>query len=147
MATEVRVMRVMDRLVPADKVSADDLANLPQGRELKCVITRPRNARHHAKYWALIHAIFPHQSAYATTKELHEELKIAAGFSYETHNLLTGEVRTHADSIGWDKLDQTEFEPVYERIVEIVLKHVLPGVGRRDLDEQVMEILKGRRTA
>lgn len=147
MATEVRVRRVMDRLVPADKVSADDLANLPANVDLKCVITRPRNARHHAKYFALVSAIFPHQSAYPTLKALHDELKIAVGYSYESRDLITGEVRTHADSIAFDKLDQTEFEPVYERIVEAVLKYVLPGVGRRDLDAQVLDILDGRRAA
>ena len=134
MATDVRVKRVMDRLVPADKVSADELAELPANTILRCQITRPRNPRHHAKYWALISAIFPHQTAYATRNQLHE-------------HLMTGEIEYEADSIAFDNLDQKGFEEVYERIVQVVLTRVLPGVGKRDLDAQVMDILEGSKAA
>jgi hypothetical protein len=147
MAVDVRVTRVMGRLVPADKVSADELADLPAGVVLRCQITRPRNPRHHAKYWALISAIFPHQKAYPTRNQLHEQLKKAVGFTVETVNLMTGEIEYEADSMAWDNLDQKGFEEVYERIVEVILTRVLPGVGRRDLDAQVMDILEGRKAA
>lgn len=147
MATDVRVKRVMDRLVPADKVSADELAELPANTVLRCQITRPRNPRHHAKYWALISAIFPHQTAYATRNQLHEQLKKAVGFTIETVNLMTGEIEYEADSIAFDNLDQKGFEEVYERIVQVVLTRVLPGVGKRDLDAQVMDILEGSKAA
>lgn len=147
MAVDVRVKRVMDRLVPADKVSADELAELPTDAILRCQITRPRNPRHHAKYWALISAIFPHQKAYPTRNQLHKQLKKAVGFTIETVNLMTGEIEYEADSMAWDNLDQKGFEEVYERIVDVILTRVLPGVGRRDLEAQVMDILEGRRAA
>lgn len=147
MAVDVRVKRVMDRLVPADKVSADELSELPTDTVLRCQITRPRNARHHAKYWALISAIFPHQKAYPTRNQLHEQLKKAVGFTVETVNLMTGEIEYEADSMAWDNLDQKGFEEVYAKIVEVVLTRVLPGVGKRDLEQTVMEILEGSRAA
>lgn len=147
MAVDVRVKRVMDRLVPADKVSADELADLPAGVILRCQITQPRNPRHHGKYWALISAIFPHQKMYASRQQLHEQLKKAVGFVIETTNLLTGEIEYEADSIAFDNLDQKGFEEVYERIVDVILTRILPGVGRRDLEAQVLDILEGRRAA
>ena len=145
MATDVRMKRVMDRLVPADKVSADELAELPANVELRCQITRPRNSRHHGKYFALVSAIFPHQTGWPTIKALHDQLKMAVGFSYEARDILTGQVRTYPDSIAFDNLDQKDFESVYEKIVNVVLTKVLPGVGKRDLEEQVLSILEGRR--
>lgn len=147
MSVDVRVKRVMDRLVPADKVSADELAELPAGVELRCQITRPRNGRHHGKYFALVSAIFPHQTGWATLKALHDQLKVAVGFSYEARDIMTGEMRTYPDSIAFDNIDQSEFEQVYERIVNVILTRVLPGVGRKDLDDQVMEILAGRKAS
>jgi hypothetical protein len=144
MATEIRVRRVLNRLVPVDKISEDDLLLLPADKEFDCKIWKKRNSDHHRKYFALVNAIFPHQKYWPTVKALHDQLKIAVGFSYEARDIRTGEVRTYPDSIAFDSIDQTEFEQVYERIVEVVLTRVLPGVGRKDLDTQVHDILAGR---
>lgn len=147
MSREIRMRRVLNRLVPDDKVSEDDLAALDANKVYDVKIWQKRNADHHRKYFALVNAIFPHQSAWPTTKALHDQLKMAVGFSYEAKDMKTGEVRTYPDSIAFDKLDQGEFAEVYERIVDVILTRVLPGVGRRDLEAQVQDILAGRRAA
>jgi hypothetical protein len=147
MATEIRVRRVLNRLVPADKLSEDELMAIDGSKEFDCKIWQKRNSDHHRKYFALVNAIFPHQKGWPTTKALHDQLKMAVGFSYEAKDMKTGEVRTYPDSIAFDRLDQQEFEQVYERIVEVILTRVLPGVGRRDLEAQVLDILNGRRAA
>jgi hypothetical protein len=147
MATEIRVKRVLNRLVPADKLSEDDIARLDADKIYDCKLWNKRNADHHRKYRALVAAIFPHQKYYATTKALHDQLKVAVGFSYEAVDLNTGEVRTYPDSMAFDNIDQTEFEQVYERIVDVILTRILPGVGRKDLEDQVMDILAGRKAA
>jgi hypothetical protein len=147
MAIEIRIKRVLNRIVPADRLSDDEIMGLDADKEYDCKIWQKRNADHHRKYFALVNAIFPHQSAWATTKALHDQLKMAVGFSYEAKDMKTGEGRTYPDSIAFDKLDQGEFAEVYERIVDVILKRVLPGVGRRDLEAQVQDILAGRRAA
>lgn len=147
MAVEIRVRRVLNRLVPADKLSEDDLSALSPDKVYDVKIWQKRNSDHHRKYFALVNAIFPHQKGWPTTKALHDQLKMAVGFSYEAKDLKTGELRTYPDSIAFDRLDQQEFEQVYERIVEVILTRILPGVGRRDLEAQVLAILEGRRAA
>lgn len=147
MATEFRIRRVLNRIIPADKLSEDDIAKLDADKIYDCKVWNKRNPDHHRKYRALVAAIFPHQKGYATTKALHDQLKIAVGFSYEATDLLTGEVRTYPDSFAFDNIDQTEFEQVYDRIVDVILTRILPGVGRRDLEAQVLDILDGRRAA
>ena len=49
--------------------------------------------------------------------------------------------------MAFDNIDQTEFEQVYERIVDVILTRILPGVGRKDLEDQVHDILAGRKAA
>lgn len=147
MATDIRVKRVLNRLAPADRISEEDLVNLPAGVELRAVLTQPRNPRHHAKYWALVSAIFPHQSAYPTLGDLHSALKMGVGFFRMVRDIRSGREVPVPDSIAFDKLDQQDFEAVYERIVSLVLEKILPGVGRRDLDAQVLDILAGRKVA
>lgn len=147
MSVEIRVRRVLNRLVPADRLSEDELVQLDPDKEFDCKIWRKRNGDHHRKYFALVNAIFPHQSAWPTTKALHDQLKMAVGFSYEAKDMATGEIRTYPDSIAFDRLDQAEFEQVYERIVQVILTRILPGVGRRDLESQVLDILAGRKAA
>lgn len=147
MAVEIRVRRVLNRLVPVDKLAEDDMMQLDADTTYDCKVWKKRNSDHHRKYFALVNAIFPHQSAWPTTKALHDQLKMAVGFSYEARDMATGEIRTYPDSIAFDRIDQQEFEQVYERIVEVILTRIIPGVGRRDLEAQVMDILAGRKAA
>lgn len=139
--------RVLDRLAPNDPISADLLAELPAGVQLRCEVTQPRNLKHHNKFFALIHVVFPHQSAYLTQDDLREELTIAAGHFHMRKDIRTGEMKAVADSIAFDKMDQTKFEPFYDAAVNIILTRILPGVSKRDLEDQVMDILNGRRVA
>jgi len=147
MATTLYMKRVMDRLVPADRISAELLGDLPADAQLTCKITQPRNPKHHNKFFALLHAVFPHQSAYLSRDDLRDELTIAAGHFHMVKDIRTGQQKPVADSIAFDKMDQKAFEPFYDAVVNIVLTRILPGVGRRDLEAQVMDILEGRRAA
>ncbi len=147
MALEIRVRRVLNRLVPVDKLAEDDMMELDADTVYDAKVWKKRNSNHHRKYFALVNAIFPHQSAWPTTKALHDQLKMAVGFSYEAKDMATGEIRVYPDSIAFDRLDQAEFSQVYDRIVDVILTRVLPGVGRRDLEGQVLDILAGRKAA
>lgn len=147
MAKTLFMKRVMDRLVPSDAISADLLAELPAGAQLRCEVTQPRNIKHHNKFFALVHAVFPHQSAYLNRDDLRNELTIAAGHFHMVRDIRTGTEKAVADSIAFDKMDQTDFEPFYDAAVNIVLSKILPGVGKRDLEAQVLDILNGRRAA
>jgi len=90
MSTEIRMRRVLNRLVPADKLSEDDLSTLSPDKVYDVKIWQKRNSDHHRKYFALVNAIFPHQKGWPTTKALHDQLKMAVGFSYEAKDLKTG---------------------------------------------------------
>lgn len=147
MGKTLYMKRVMDRLVPADRISAELLSELAADKQLRCEITQPRNLKHHNKFFALIHVVFPHQSAYLTRDDLRDELTIAAGHFHMVKDIQTGKPKPVADSIAFDKMDQDAFTVFYDAVVNIILTRVLPGVSKRDLEDQVLEILDGRRAA
>lgn len=147
MAKTLYMKRIMDRLVPADRISAELLSELAADKQLKCEVTQPRNLKHHNKFFALIHVVFPHQSAYLTRDDLRDELTIAAGHFHMVKDIRTGQMKAVADSIAFDKLDQDAFTAFYDAAVNIILTRILPGVSKRDLEDQVLAILDGKRAA
>ena len=146
MGKTLYMKRVMDRLVPADRISAELLGELAADKQLRCEITQPRNLKHHNKFFALVHAVFPHQSAYLSRDDLRDELTIAAGHFHMVKDIRTGAPKPVADSIAFDKMDQTGFEAFYDAAVNVILTRVLPGVSKRDLEDQVLDILAGRQS-
>ena len=145
MATTLYMRRVMTRLVPEDRISEELLGELSANAVLRCEITQPRNLKHHRKYWALVHKLFPHQTAYATREDLHDALKIGVGLFRMIRDPRTGKDVPRADSIAFDKLDQKGFEEVYARIEELVCSRIVPHLRKADLRAEVMDMLDGRR--
>lgn len=145
MATELIMQKNADgRLMPVDGLSAEVIDTLPIGKPLGVTIKQKRNLKHHKKYWALVAAVWPHQGLYPTKRRLSKGLLKAVGHTDDILNLETLDYDSEAASIAFDSLDQEDFQQVYERVVEVVLTRILPGVNREDLDRQVQEILQGR---
>ena len=47
----------------------------------------------------------------------------------------------------FNKMDQAEFAQFYDKVVDLILTRLLPGVGKAHLEAQVIDILDGRRAA
>jgi len=143
MATELFMKRRLSSLVPTNRMSEELLRDLPEHVTLKIVATQPRNPKHHAKFMALIAAIYPHQSIYPTMESFRKAITVALGYG-DTVKLPDGRVMLIPGSISFAKMDQRAFEEFYERAVHLILTRVLPGADRPDLEREVMEILEGR---
>ena len=143
---EVWLIRKMDHLVPANAQSMDALRKLKQGEWLRTNITRPRNVKHLRKYFALLDAVFPHQTMWPTFKKFRAKFEEALGHG-EYHTNGRGERYFENESIAFDKMDQAEFDEFYAKAVELILTRILPNVGRADLEREVMDIMEGRRAA
>ena len=116
MATELFMKRRLSSLVPTNRMSEELLRNLPEHVTLKIVATQPRNPKHHAKFMALIAAIYPHQSIYPTMDSFRKAITVALGYG-DTVKLPDGRVMLIPGSISFAKMDQRAFEEFYERAV------------------------------
>ena len=146
MAHTLFMKRVLGTLVPTDRHSEELLKGLPDRTCFKVEVRQPRNVDHHRKYWALIQAIFPHQSQYATTRHLHEALKLSVGH-FDMIESLKGVKVPVTRETNFNKMDQKEFEQFYDKVVELILTRLLPGVGKAHLEAQVVDILDGSKAA
>lgn len=138
--------RILGSLVPTDRRSEELLKELPDHTCFRVEVRQPRNVDHHRKYWALIQAIFPHQSQYATTRHLHEALKLSVGHFDMIKSLKGVEVPVTRET-NFSKMDQAEFAQFYDRVVDLILTRLLPGVGQAHLEAQVLDILEGKKAA
>ena len=149
-------------LVPAHQSDEDEMKKLPVGQPVRCKVTRIRNVGHHRKYFALLNYAFdvwepPTLSATDMQKAVkfdimpadveknfdrfRKDIAILCGF-YDTTVRVNGDLQFEAKSISLAKMDQQEFETLYDKTIDVLLKHVLrnyTGEELRQVVDQVME--------
>lgn len=143
MSEVIFMQRTLTGLKPTDRLSAEALERVPLGKDVRAEITRPRNLKYHRKFFALLKAIFPHQNIYPTMTLFRGAIEIALGFG-ETFKMPDGRTMMVPHSISFASMDQTEFEALFDRAVELITTRILPGLDRDDLNREVAEILAGR---
>ena len=142
-------------LVPAHQTDEDALKALPTSVPLRVKVTRMRNVQFHRKYFALLNYAFecwtpPEGQALASNisvvveknfDRFRKDIIILAGF-YEAHYRLNGEVRLEPKSISFSSMDQDAFDILYDKTIDVIIKHVLSnytGDELRNVIDQVME--------
>ena len=125
-------------LYPTDRYSADRMAKY-QGRDVACDEPKtPRNLAHHQKYWVLVNFCAEH-SAY-TPEQVHDIFKLRTGLTTMSQ-LTDGTIVQHPGSIAWAKMDQTAFSEFYDRVVQVVITDILPGVTVKQVEQELRELV------
>ncbi len=131
-------------LMPSDQASQAILDGCKQGDVVRVQISKPRNPKHHAKYWAmlnLVHEGTAVQDLYPTTDKLHQAIKGALGYFSEV-KLPDGKVFQVVDSIAFESLDQIAFQEFYDKAVDLIVTQVVPNLDREDLVREVEVMTK-----
>jgi hypothetical protein len=142
MAEELLMVKRKGRLLPAEPMSAETIDHMKEGEIVTCTMRRNRNPKHNAKFFALLKVVFEAQSVYPTMKRLRTALKMAIGL-FETGTTIDGLPYVEPLSMNFGSMCQAEFEQIYDRMVDVILTKILPGVNRPDIDRQVNDILTG----
>lgn len=143
MADTLILRKTLGGLRAEDAIGQEVLSRIPLGGAVKAEITQPRNLRHHRKMYALLQAIYPHQTAYPTLKMFEGAVKCAVGFG-EMVQLPDGRTILSPGSWAFGNLDQSGFEAVYDRVLDLIVTRILPGLDRDDVEREVADILRGR---
>ena len=149
-------------LVPAHASDLEAVKKLPAHQPVRVRVTKIRNVGQHRKYFALLNYAFdvwepPVAMAMSELEHGHfdpslarpeknferfrHDIIILCGF-YESYYRINGEVRLEAKSISFANMDQDSFEQLYDKTVDVIIKHVLrnyTGDELRAVVEQVME--------
>lgn len=141
MATELMMQRAASGLVPVDQMGMEAMGKIAFGKNVKCVVTQPRNIKFHALFFALLNLVYINQDMYATLEGLLDAVKIAIGHCDELVTL-DGKLCMIPRSISWAEMDDLSFRDFFDRAVNIIIEKILPHTSKKDLEQEVFNLLK-----
>jgi len=140
--------------VPASDLDRDASEKLKNGIVYSAEIKKERNSLFHRKVLALLRLGFdswdPTPSIFLTSGEplaaekdfdkFREDVTVLAGHYVATY-ALDGSISLEAKSISFASMDEIEFEALFSRFVDVLLKDVLSKYTRDDIDSTVNQLL------
>lgn len=123
-------------LVPADEEATRRLASYRPTDEIAADVRRPRNVKHHRKFWTLLTLVAENSDAFETPEQVLYAVKAAMGRGKWVSAPRTKKPFFVPESVSFATMDQVEFETFYSAAVNTVLKFWLP-IGREDLEREV----------
>lgn len=102
----------------------DDCENIPYG-EIIAELKKNRNTGNHNRFFAFVKTTFAMQDVFnePTDKDRwRKQLLLNAGHVDEYISPKTGDVAFVIRSIAWDELDEIEFRPLFNSVVNAFLK-------------------------
>lgn len=127
-------------LKPVDQAGFDALMKFKNDEQLQVIFKRARNPRHHRLYWALMALIHPQQDTYTTIEQLSNAVKCAVGWCDKVE-LTSGMIMAIPRSISFANMKQDEFDQFFEKVVQLVITKILPGVDREDLRNRLDDMI------
>ncbi len=141
-------------LAPADEDAVEWLSKTKTGSAVRAKVSRVRNYPYLQKFHCLVRLAFDIWSETCEPMEyrgqpvtpnvdrFRKELIILAGY-YTAHYSTNGEVRLEAKSISFANMSEEEFQTVFSRCIDVVLRKILNGRGitEEQLRRQVDAVL------
>lgn len=123
----VMMRRVRGGLSPVSSFDAERLDRYGIGVDLEVRIMQRRSIPQQRLYWAMLGRVVENTDDWPTSEHLHEALKLHLGY---TTPMKTVDGRTvwRPDSTAFASMDGAEFKVFFDRAVETIATHILPGV-------------------
>jgi len=134
--TEIFLKKTLSGLAPIDEAGAEALQKIRLNNTVKCKITTPRNVEHSAKFWKLMDVIFQNQEYYHTRDQMIFAIKDYLGY-VEWFSLKSGKQASLEQSLAFHKMSQIEFNGFYDRVLDVIAKHIIPGIDSGELRREV----------
>lgn len=132
--------------MPATDQDAELLSKIKIGQPTKLTFTRVRNYQFLKKYFALLNLAFdfwePDEENLIGEKnfdQFREDIIILSGF-YKRSIRLDGSTRVSAKSIAFGNMSEDEFEKLFSKTIDVIIKHVMrdyTGEMLRSIVDQV----------
>lgn len=131
-------------LMPAHQSDLDEVKKLPAYQPIRVKVQRIRNPDHHRKYFALLNLAYDYwepenQVGEKNFDRFRKDVIILAGF-YERYVRLDGSTRIEPKSISFGSMEQDEFEELYSKTIDVIIKYVLTNYTGEDLQRVLREI-------
>ena len=112
---------------------------------------KPRNNQFLRKFFALLNVGFgawepPEGAGYKGMQieknydRFRKDCIILAGYFHLVYDI-KGEEKAVADSISFGSMDENDFEELYSKVIDVLIKHIMANTTREDIDMQVDRVL------
>jgi len=134
-------------LMPAQSHDRLLLDKIKAGTPVRMTYKRVRNYSFHKKYFALLNFAFDYweppdnQVAEKNFNRFRKDIIILAGF-YEQYVRIDGSTRLEAKSISFASMDEDEFEELYTKTIDVIIKYICTQYTGEML-RQVVEMAEG----
>jgi hypothetical protein len=132
---KIALIKHFNGLKAAYNSDLENLKKLKEGVIYEVNIKKPRNLMFHRKFFALINLVFENQEVFDNAEDLRYYLIMKAGF-YKKVKTPTGEMFI-PKSLKFDKMDNVEFEEVYNGVIKVIEKELL--ITKQDILENIQE--------
>jgi hypothetical protein len=132
-------------LIPLYDSDLYERKKLKIGEDYEVEIHKARNIQFHKKYFALIKCAWlnlPEQydELYPHPDNFRKAVQIMAGF-YDTYYLLDGTQIIDTKSIAFDSMDEIEFKEVYSKVLDVIIKNILPLNTEQEIEQEIFNFL------
>jgi len=141
--TALTLTRTLTGLAPADDTAAAVIRKIPCGESVLVDIRRPRSHKRLRLWWATANLLFQNCDQFRSQEIAHQWMKLQAGHATVIVSKTTGEEFLVADSIAFSRLDETEFNAVWQRACKAICEHILPTLSQPDLENEILRIVGG----
>jgi hypothetical protein len=111
---DVFLTRTLTGLAASDDAARAALKRWKPGDTIRAKLSKMRNSAHHRKFFAMLKIVYDATGLWTSEKVQLIEVKKAVGHVERVY-LSTGDYVDVPMSIDFASMDQTEFEPFYER--------------------------------
>lgn len=127
--------KTISGFVPFGDSEFEKFKKFKHGDVYEVDIKMKRNYKFHKKFFALINLTHMNQDYIDSFEHFRSAVTIEAGF-FEWVKLLDGTEQKKAKSISFSRMDQAEFEEVYNRVFDVCLK--ILGLKSEELEQEIL---------
>lgn len=125
---------------PASETDNEAAKKFKEGDIYATKIWKKRNIKFHRKFFALIDEMFDMQEKYQEKKDFLVEIKLKCGH-YEEHLTEKGNIIYVPKSISFEKMDEVEFEKLYNKAIDVGIRDYATGENAEELDFRINQLL------
>ena len=127
--------KLNNSIMPTDEDGARMLQSIPQGATCLVEYVKNRNYENHKRYFAMLDICFDNQDFYDNKEHFRKAIQMLAGHYEALVIYKKGEAETHyiPKSIAFDKMDETEFNELFDKSITAFLGRYGNGITESEI--------------
>lgn len=133
--------KTLSGFAPADDMSVETAKRFKVGDTYRGEIVKPRSRKTLGRYWVLCEMIMNNSEMFRSKEQVSDYLKIRTGHSTSIVAQKTGEIFHVANSIDFDSMDEAEFAELWQRVCDVVVEDILPGITQHEIEYEIQKLV------